>query len=46
MRDEHVAQVRDLLARAGIDDAGRRTSAATARRAQLYTFKIDNAGAY
>jgi methylamine---glutamate N-methyltransferase subunit B len=46
MRDEHVAQVRDLLERAEIDDV----EAADFRRygsaRQLYTFKIDNAGVY
>ena len=45
MRDEHVAQVRDLLDAAGIDanpaDFRRYGSA---RR--LYNFEIDNAGAY
>ena len=46
MRDEHLAQVRDLLERAGIDDvdAGQFRRYGSAR--QLYTFKIDNAGAY
>ena len=46
MRDEHAAQVRDLLARAGIDevDAGHFRRFGSARR--LYTFEIDNAGAY
>jgi glutamate synthase domain-containing protein 3 len=47
MRDEHVAQVADLLERAGIGDA---VDAGAFRRygsaRQLYTFKIDNAGAY
>ena len=46
MRDEHVAQVRDLLAAAGIGDLDpgefRRYGSARA----LYTFTIDNAGAY
>lgn len=46
MREEHLAQVRDLLARAGIDDveAGDFRRYGSAR--QLYTFKVDNAGAY
>ncbi len=46
MREEHVAQVRELLARAGIDDvdAGDFRRYGSAR--QLYTFKVDNAGAY
>jgi glutamate synthase domain-containing protein 3 len=46
MRDEHLAQVRGLLERAEIDDAepGQFRRYGSAR--QLYTFKIDNAGAY
>jgi glutamate synthase domain-containing protein 3 len=46
MRDEHVAQVADLLARAGIDDVdpGAFRRYGSARR--LYNFTIDNAGAY
>lgn len=46
MREEHVAQVRELLARAGIDDAdaGDFRRFGSARR--LYTFEVDNAGAY
>jgi glutamate synthase domain-containing protein 3 len=46
MRDEHLAQVRALLARAGIDDveAGDFRRFGSAR--QLYTFKVDNAAAY
>ena len=45
MRDEHLAQVRDLLGAAGIDaDPADFRRYGSAR--QLYTFKIDNAGAY
>jgi glutamate synthase domain-containing protein 3 len=46
LRDEHVAQVRDLLERAGLDDVepGQFRRYGSAR--QLYTFKIDNAGVY
>jgi len=47
MRDEHLAQVADLLERAGIGeevDAGQFRRYGSAR--DLYTFKIDNAGAY
>jgi glutamate synthase domain-containing protein 3 len=45
MRDEHVAQVRALLDAAGIDaEPGEFRRYGSAR--QLYTFKIDNAGAY
>ncbi|HWB57291.1 MAG TPA: hypothetical protein VG479_10190 [Gaiellaceae bacterium] len=46
MRDEHLAELRELLARAGLDDvdaAGFRRYG-SARR--LYTFKVDNAAAY
>ncbi|MDX6572869.1 MAG: methylamine---glutamate N-methyltransferase subunit [Gaiellales bacterium] len=46
MRDEHVAQVRDLLERAGIDDADASEFRRYGSARQLYTFKIDNAGAY
>ena len=45
MRDEHLVQLRDLLGAAEIDAdpaAFRRYGSAR----QLYTFKIDNAGAY
>ncbi len=47
MRDEHLAQVADLLERAGIGeevDAGQFRRYGSAR--QLYPFKIDNAGVY
>jgi glutamate synthase domain-containing protein 3 len=46
LREEHLVQVRDLLARAGIDDveAGDFRRYGSAR--QLYTFKVDNAAAY
>jgi methylamine---glutamate N-methyltransferase subunit B len=46
MRDEHVAQVRDLLARAEFDDvdAGEFRRYGSARR--LYNFHVDNLGAY
>jgi glutamate synthase domain-containing protein 3 len=45
MRDEHVAQLRGLLADAGIDaDPSGFRRYGSAR--ELYTFKIDNAGAY
>ena len=47
MRDEHLAELRDLLER-GRDRRRRRrrSSGATARRASSTHFKIDNAGAY
>jgi methylamine---glutamate N-methyltransferase subunit B len=45
MREEHVTQVRELLGAAGVDaDAADFRRYGSAR--QLYTFKIDNAGAY
>lgn len=46
MREEHRAQVSDLLARAGIEDidAGEFRRYGSAR--QLYNFHVDNAGAY
>jgi glutamate synthase domain-containing protein 3 len=46
MRDEHRAQLRDLLERAGVTDAdpGEFRRYGSARR--LYNFSIDNAGAY
>jgi len=46
MHDEHVAQVRDLLERAGIDDAEPAQFRRYGSARQLYTFKIDNAGVY
>jgi glutamate synthase domain-containing protein 3 len=46
MRDEHVAEVRELLERAGVTDvdAGEFKRYGSARR--LYNFNVDNAGAY
>ena len=46
VRPEHVAQVRDLLARAGIDDVDPAAFRRYGSARQLYTFKVDNAGAY
>ncbi len=46
MRDEHVAQVTDLLARAGFDDLDPRTFRRYGSARKLYNFTIDNAGAY
>ncbi len=46
MREEHVTQVRDLLARAGIDDVEPRSFRRYGSARQLYNFTIDNAGAY
>jgi glutamate synthase domain-containing protein 3 len=46
LREEHVAELRDLLGRAGLPDveAGDFRRYGSAR--ELYTFKVDNAGAY
>jgi len=45
MRDEHLAELGELLERAGADaDAGEFKRYGSARR--LYTFKVDNAAAY
>ena len=46
MRDEHVAQVRDLLERAEINDVEPADFRRYGSARQLYTFKIDNAGVY
>ena len=46
MRDEHVAQLRDLLSRAQIVDADPSEFRRYGSARQLYTFKVDNAGAY
>jgi glutamate synthase domain-containing protein 3 len=46
MRDEHVAQVRDLLARAGVDDVDPADFRRYGSARKLYNFTIDNAGAY
>ncbi len=46
MRDEHVEQVRDLLARAEIDDVDAADFRRYGSARQLYNFTIDNAGAY
>jgi glutamate synthase domain-containing protein 3 len=44
--DEHVAEVRDLLARAGIDDVDPAAFRRYGSARRLYTFHVDNAGAY
>jgi glutamate synthase domain-containing protein 3 len=46
LREEHLAQLRDILERAGIDDAAPEEFRRYGSARQLYTFKIDNAGAY
>ena len=46
MRDEHVEQVRDLLARAEIGDVDAADFRRYGSARKLYNFTIDNAGAY
>jgi hypothetical protein len=46
MRDEHVAEVRELLEQAAIDDADPADFRRYGSARQLYSFKVDNAGAY
>ncbi len=46
LREEHVAELRDLLARAGIEDAEPGDFRRYGSARQLYTFKVDNAGSY
>ena len=46
MRDEHLAQVRGLLERAGIDDVDPADFRRYGSARQLYNFTIDNAAAY
>ena len=46
LRDEHVAQLRGLLARAGIADVDPAAFRRYGSARQLYTFTVDNAGAY
>jgi glutamate synthase domain-containing protein 3 len=44
--EEHAAELRDLLAGAGIDDADPAEFRRYGSARELYTFKVDNAGAY
>ncbi len=46
MRDEHVAELRDLLAQASLDDVDAAAFRRYGSARQLYTFKVDNAAAY
>jgi glutamate synthase domain-containing protein 3 len=46
LRDEHLMQLRDLLARAEIDDVEPEQFRRYGSARELYTFKVDNAGAY
>jgi glutamate synthase domain-containing protein 3 len=46
LRDDHVTQLRDLLARAGLEDVDPGGFRRYGSARQLYTFQVDNAGAY
>jgi glutamate synthase domain-containing protein 3 len=46
LRDGHVAELTDLLARAGLDDVDPADFRRYGSARQLYTFKVDNASAY
>jgi glutamate synthase domain-containing protein 3 len=46
MRPEHAAELAELLARAGIDDADPAAFRRYGSARQLYNFKVDNASAY
>jgi glutamate synthase domain-containing protein 3 len=46
LRDEHLAELRELLARAGIADVEATEFRRYGSARQLYNFKIDNAAAY
>ena len=46
MRPEHLAQLGDLLERAEIDDVEAEQFRRYGSERRLYTFEIDNAGAY
>lgn len=46
LREHHVAELRALLGRAGVDDLDPTDFRRYGSARQLYTFKVDNAGAY
>ena len=46
LRDEHVTELRELLAQAGVEDAQPAEFRRYGSARQLYTFKIDNVSAY
>ncbi|MDQ4082141.1 MAG: glutamate synthase [Actinomycetota bacterium] len=46
LRDEHVAELRELLEAAGLRDVDPSRFRRYGSARQLYTFKVDNAGAY
>ena len=46
LRDEHVTELRELLAQAGVEDVDPAEFRRYGSARQLYTFKIDNVSAY
>jgi methylamine---glutamate N-methyltransferase subunit B len=46
LREEHAAELRELLDRAGVDDADPGEFRRYGSARQLYNFRVDNAGAY
>jgi hypothetical protein len=46
LRHEHRAELRDLLGRAALHDVDPAEFRRYGSARQLYTFKVDNAGAY
>ena len=46
LRDEHVAELSDLLARAGVDGIDAREFRRYGSARRLYNFNIDNAASY
>jgi hypothetical protein len=46
MRDEHLAQLRELLDSAGVDDADPTEFHRYGSARQLYNFNVDNVGSY
>ena len=46
MREEHVAEVADLLTRAGFDDVDPASFRRYGSARRLYNFHVDNLGAY
>jgi hypothetical protein len=46
MRDEHLAELRELLERAGVDDADPATFRRYGSARQLYNFHVEHLGSY
>ena len=46
LREQHVAELRGLLERAGLDDLDPRAFRRYGSARRLYNFHVDNAGAY